>query len=405
MNDEIIITLPKLHPAQRQLAANHARFRTICAGRRFGKDIYMERDIIKTAIKYKGFYGWFAPEYRMMADNYRDIVNLSVPIIKSANKAEHNIQLINGSIIDFWSLDNYNAARGHKYHKVKINEAATSSNLMDAWDYVIRQTLADYRGSADFASTPKGLNGFYKLYQAHKEDPDWAHFHFTTYDNPYIPLDEIQAMKDSLPERVYLQEIMAQFVEDGSYFQNIDKCAVLEECDKPEDHKDHQLYGGLDWAMSDDYTVLTIACQNCKRVVFWDRFNQIDYTYQRERIKETCNRWKLAGLLPERNSIGEPNIEILQAAGLQILNGIDSKPGFYTGATTKPVLIQKLAAALEHDNFKVPKEYADELRSYEVETMSSGHTKFSAPSGYHDDCVISLALCWFAMSTPVQIFI
>ena len=43
----------------------------------------------------------------------------------------------------------------------------------------------------------------------------------------------------------------------------------------------HSIYGGLDWAMADDWTVLTLACQECNRVVDWDRFNQIDYTYQR----------------------------------------------------------------------------------------------------------------------------
>jgi hypothetical protein len=54
---------------------------------------------------------------------------------------------------------------------------------------------------------------------------------------------------------------------------------------------------------------------------------------------------------------------------------------------------------LEHEGFLVPKDYADELRAYEVETMATGHPKFSAPDGQHDDRVISLALCWRAMSS------
>jgi hypothetical protein len=154
---------------------------------------------------------------------------------------------------------------------------------------------------------------------------------------------------------------------------------------------------GLDWALSEDFTVLTVACRDCNKVVDWERFNQLDYTFQRERVINMAGRWS-AAILPERNSIGEPNIEILIQRGLTVLNGPDRSPGFNTSATTKPALIQGLAMALEHDGFKVPHEYADELRSYEVETMVSGHPKFSAPSGMHDDRIISLALAWQALA-------
>jgi len=103
-------------------------------------------------------------------------------------------------------------------------------------------------------------------------------------------------------------------------------------------------------------------------------------------------------VLPERNSIGEPNIEILKN-DLNILPGPDGKLGFMTTATTKPALIQGLASAMSFHNFKVPVDYADELRMYQVEAMASGRDKFSAPSGQHDDRVISLATTWMGMST------
>jgi hypothetical protein len=78
---------------------------------------------------------------------------------------------------------------------------------------------------------------------------------------------------------------------------------------------------------------------------------------------------------------------------------MDDLPGFNTTATSKPALIQKLASGLEHDGFLVPLDYADELKSYEVMTSDSGHAKFSAPSGYHDDRVISLALAWWSITS------
>lgn len=110
-----------------------------------------------------------------------------------------------------------------------------------------------------------------------------------------------------------------------------------------------------------------------------------------------AQRWCVAGTLPERNSIGQPNIELLIAAGVNVFLGPDNAPGFSTTASTKPALIQALASALENGGFLVPLDYADELRSYEVETMASGHPKFSAPPGLHDDRVISLAMAWWAI--------
>jgi hypothetical protein len=82
-----------------------------------------------------------------------------------------------------------------------------------------------------------------------------------------------------------------------------------------------------------------------------------------------------------------------------VLEGPDGGLGFNTTVTTKPALIQGLANGLEHENFKVPKDYTDELCAYEVEMSVSGHPKFGAPQGLHDDRVISLALCWRAMTS------
>lgn len=148
--------------------------------------------------------------------------------------------------------------------------------------------------------------------------------------------------------------------------------------------------------MSEDYTVLTVGCRQCNKVVDWERFNQLDFTYQREKLYSMADRWRVNMVLPERNSIGEPNIELIRSR-VRVMEGIDGRLGFNTSSTTKPVLIQDLASALEHEGFNVPCEYADELRSYQVEVMASGHPQFSAPQGLKDDRVISLALCWRAM--------
>jgi hypothetical protein len=360
--------------------------------------LLQRRAIVRT--QYGKAQGWYAPSYRMMTENYKDLSNRLAPIIARASASEHMLELTNGAVVDFWSLDNYDASRGRKYHYVTVNEAAASAYMLDAWNYVIRPTLADLRGGADFGTTPKGLNGFYSLWSQAGDSTDWARFHYTTHDNPYIPRDEIEAMRLALPERVFNQEILAEFVEDGSFFQNVEAACTILHSDDPKQHEQHSTVAGVDWALSEDFTVVTIGCRQCNRVVDWARFNQLDFTFQRERLYNLATRWRCTNIVPERNSIGEPNIEILIQRGLPIGRGPDGNLGFNTTATSKPMLIQGLAAAIEHDGFQLPLEYKDELLSYEVEMSTSGHAKFSAPQGQHDDRVISVALCWYAMTQP-----
>jgi phage terminase large subunit-like protein len=335
-------------------------------------------------------FAWFAPTYRMLLDNWRQVRNTLAPVTVRANDSEHRLELINGSIVEMWSLDNHDAARGRKYRKIFINEAAMIKTLQESWEMVIRPTLADYQGAAYFASTPKGLNYFYTLCQQAESNSDWAAFHYRTSDNPHISQAEIDGMRRMLPASTFQQEIEAEFMADGSYFQGVDAAAVILTPDLPDQHKNHTIVMGVDWAKSADWTVLTLGCRDCNRVVDWRRFNQIDYHYQRKMLADIAQRWSVNRILAESNSIGEPNIEELARAGLPVT-------GFTTTANSKAEMIEALHLALVNGGLKVPKDYADELRAFEIE-IRAGAPKFGAPSGFHDDRVISLALCNRAMS-------
>ena len=208
----------------------------------------MRRIVLRTQNRYP--QGWFAPTYRMMTENYKLIQNQLAPIITRASASEHTIELQGGSVIDFWSLDNFDAARGRKYGWVTINEAAFAPNLLEAWNYVIRPTLADMQGGADFGFTPKGMNGAYSLWSQAEGNAEWTRSHYTTHDNPYIPPAEIEAMRASLPERTYRQEILAEFIEDGAFFQGVDKCCVIDAPDVPANHIGHRFFAGLDKPIS-----------------------------------------------------------------------------------------------------------------------------------------------------------
>jgi hypothetical protein len=397
MSQQQIVINASPHPGQAQVQRSPARFKVLASGRRWGKTRLGVNLCVDVASR-GGRAWWVAPSYKMSEVGWRPLRGIAYRIPGAdVRLGDRMVVLPGGGEVVVRSADNPQSLRGESLDFVVLDECAYMHE--DAWNEALRPALSDRKGRALFISTPKGLNWFYGLFQRGQNDgQEWQAWRKPTSNNPYIDPAEIEAARKSLPERVFKQEYLAEFLSDGTYFQGIDAAAVIEQPDEPEQHKGHYVVMGVDWAKSKDYTVITTACRDCKRVVDWERFNRIDFTYQRERLYTMAARWNTAGVLPERNSIGEPNIEIIRER-VNVLYGADGRMGFDTTGSTKPPLIESLAAALEHDGFKVPRDYADELRAYEVSMTPQGKPKFGAPDGLHDDRVISLALAWRAMTT------
>jgi len=280
-------------------------------------------------------------------------------------------------------------ARGRKYKAVVIDEAAMIRHLKDAWTAAIRPTLADLEGRAWFLSTPKGRNFFWQLYR--KEGAEWMRWQMSTFSNPVISPDEIGAMKEDLPERIYLQEIEAQFVEDGGgVFRKVREAVREDLGPMPESH----IVIGVDWGKLNDFTVFTVFDAAQGAVLSIDRSNKVDYHVQVQRLKALCDKWKPRVIVAESNSMGEPIIEQLRRDGLPV------RP-FLTTASSKAEAIESLSLAFEQGSIHIPNDYTliQELEAYEMERLPSGNIRYNAPSGLHDDMVMSLALAFTQTAT------
>jgi len=369
------------------------RFNVVNCGRRFGKTtLGIDRAITPQVLPYP--VGWFSPTYKMLLEVWREAVRRLQPIATRVSGGEHRIENAAGGVLEFWSLENPDSARGRKYRRIIVDEAAMVPMLMEAWQFVLRPTLVDYQGDAWFLSTPKGRNGFWQMWQW-GQSPDyaeWASWQMPTNMNPRIPVTEIEAMRQDMPERRFAQEVLAEFIEDfAGVFRNIKACATA----KPLDGRrgDRTYVAGLDWALSYDFTVLTIIDANTKELVFIDRYNGVDYSMQRQRIKAACDRFGVAGLIAESNAMGKPNNDELRRMGLPVRD-------FVTTNATKADAIEALAAAFEQGNIRILDDptLIAELQAYEVERLPSGMVRYSAPDSMHDDCVMSLAMAWYGAS-------
>ena len=224
------------------------------------------------------------------------------------------------------------------------------------------------------------------------QDPaqvEWASWQMPSSVNPRIPPGELDAMRDTMPERVYQQEIAAQFLEDGNgVFRGVSACMTAPAAPLLTDHHGHIIVMGCDWAKQADYTALSVGCATCRQELARDRFNQIDYHFQVQRLKALAQQWQPTAILTELNSIGWPVFEMIQREGLPVV-------GFTTTASTKPPLIENMALAIERGEWRLQPDpvWTGELEAYE-RTVSpvTGRSSYSAPEGMHDDTVMARAL-------------
>jgi hypothetical protein len=198
---------------------------------------------------------------------------------------------------------------------------------------------------------------------------------------------------ETLPERIFRQEILAEFIEDGGgVFRRVLDAAVLNALDAP--NPDSTYVAGVDVADALDFTVVSIMDAKSREQVYLDRFNRVGYEALEDRLHAAYNRFRLTAMLIEDNSIGQPVIDHLRRRGMNIVP-------FHTSSVTKQPLIQGLQSAFEHATIKIINDpiQVGELQAYESKRTAAGFS-YSAPAGMHDDCVMALALSWLGVSTP-----
>jgi hypothetical protein len=286
----------------------------VCVGRRAGKTVLgLDRCADPAVLSFP--VAWFSPTYKMLLEVWREAVRTFAPITKRRSSQERRIEFITGGLLEFWSLDNPDVARGRKYRRVVIDEAAMVANLMDAWQYAIRPTLADFNGDAWFLSTPKGRNGFWQLWQR-GNDPaatDWRSWQMPSSVNPRLAQSELDEMRTALPEMVFRQEIEAAFIEDGfGVFRGVRKAATAKPF--PSAVLGHHYAMGVDLARKIDFTVCTVLDISVSppAMVAIDRFNQTDWAIQIERIKALADRYQVELIVVDQTGVGDPVVQQLQ---------------------------------------------------------------------------------------------
>lgn len=347
------------------------------AGRRFGKSLISQTIALDSAIN-KQKVAYITPTYQLGKVFFKELLDITPPEIYSKNEQDLVIQFITGGSIRFFTGERLDNLRGLKFHLCVIDEASYISDLESGWLNSIRPTLTDYKGRAIFLSTPKGKNYFYSLYiKGVSGEPDWSSFKFSTYDNPHIDSSEIDDARRQLPQVVFEQEYMANPAENAS---NPFGSAFIKQCTYPMSLAAPIVFG-IDLAKSVDWTVIVGLDRNGS-VCYFDRF-QKDW----RQTKETIKNLPKVPILMDTTGVGDPIFEDLVRENVPVT-------GFKFTSTSKQQLMEGLASAIQQRKIQFPEgPISQELEIFEYIYTATG-VRYSAPSGFHDDCVMALALAW-----------
>ena len=399
LNDKKLQDKIKWHPfpAQKKILDCYDGVRDIrlAAGTRFGKSALCAYLALRELLKSNRHIWIVAPSYDLadrILEHLTVLIGTGFPLMAGGISRRIPQEIRNparNSWIRFKSADNPASLLGEELDLVIMDECSRIKR--EVWESYIFQRLSSRKGKSIMISTPFGRNWFYEEWMKAKNAEDGMAFQFNTKTNPHFSEEEWERAKKLLPHQIFQQEYEASFLPDAAaVFRGIDE--IVEDC-LTDVVPEHYYVMGVDLAKHEDFTVLTVIDTETKKVVYIDRFRTIEYPFQRERIIATAGRYNNARVVVDSTGVGQSIKDDLERDGLFV-------DDFCFSTKSKKELVEKLSIFIEQRYIRIPNDtiLTDELKAYGYKLTDAGNIKYSAPSGLHDDCVMSLALAVWALN-------
>lgn len=324
-------------------------------------------------------------------------------LILKTNESELVVYLRNGSILQLKGADNPDTLRGSNTCGVILDEFAMMK--FDAWG-IIEPILRANNGWCWFIGTPKGKNHLYRLYlkgqQGHSEWHSWL---LKASQSGIIAPDQLDESRKSMSQALYNQEWECEFLEgEGAVFRGVrDILTAIPK--KPETN--HLYVCGVDLAKYQDYTVITVYDRRTNEQVYQDRFQTIEWPFQKKRIKAISEHYNRALVVLDATGIGDPVADDLMRYNVPVEPYRITEP-------SKKEMIEKLSIWIEQKKIKMLpiQETIDEFENFayvfskDALGNSTGRAIYGAPEGFNDDIVIAHALAiWSLQPLSEQILV
>lgn len=204
------------HPAQAEIYQCPARFRTVRAGRRFGKSHLALAEAMIAAQdtrNTKKLPVWIVcPTHPGAKDIYfQKALNEYGALIENSNSNEGRFDLINGVQLHLKGADRPETLRGPGLWFAVLDEAGDLKPVV--WEVIVSPMLIDAvsfgGGRSLIIGSPKPGSAFSDLHKRAMagDDPNWKGFEFQSSDNPYLSDAALQTQQSLMSAAAFRQEI------------------------------------------------------------------------------------------------------------------------------------------------------------------------------------------------------
>lgn len=361
------------------------------AKRQIGKSFIIINELLRFSINYPNTISCaLSPTLNQSRKLYKEILKVTndTGVIKKKNDSLLEIELINQSVIVFKSAEQRENLRGYTYSGILCIDEA--SYISDEIYSIIKPTTDVYRTPILMVSTPRFRTGFffehYQMGYMEKYKGKIFSYDLCKYDtSALLSNDALEMYRTMLPKNMFTTEYLGEFLDSESIvFGDFKNCINS-------DITPYQcLYIGIDWSsgVGSDSTVVSAINEHYEQV-FAIAFNNKTAVQQIDYITQVLQPYfgKIKSIISETNGVGKPLTDALNLS----LKGIKVK-NWNTDNKNKIHLINQLQVAFEQNKIKIQDidEQTAQLSMYEAKVKENGTITFNAPSGCHDDYVMSL---------------
>ncbi len=359
-----------------------ARYSTIEATTKCGKTVSCIAWLFEQALcaKTKGQnYWWVAPVFGQAQIAFRRMKAGIPKDLYTSTEVPPMVTLTNGSVITFKSGEKPDGLYGEDVFAAVIDEASRMRE--EAW-HALRTTLTATRGPVRLIGNVKGRrNWFYALCRRAEAGEAGLSYHKIIAADAVaagvLATEEIEDARRMLPEAVFRELYLAEPSDDGG---NPFGLAAIARCIEPLAATTPRVWG-WDLAKHVDWTV-GIALDEYGRTCRFERF-QGPWDNTMDKIVSVTGS---TPALVDSTGVGDPIVEMLQKRSNTRFEG------YNFSSPSKQKLMEGLAVAIQKREVTFPDgPIRTELENFEFEYSRTG-VKYSAPEGFHDDCVCALAL-------------
>ena len=148
----------------------------------------------------------------------------------SLNKQEMTLKMTSfgggtGGSVDFGSLEQGEKLEGYAYDVIWINEAGHVLKAEDfIWTTILPMAIEGEGAKIFSIGAPKGRTGLFETFANRGKkgsgdyDPMYYTIHHTSFENPLLNHEAIEKYTRDMPNWMYRQEIMAEFVASAEQF-------------------------------------------------------------------------------------------------------------------------------------------------------------------------------------------